>query len=113
VPLRWPQPKEVAPGLILVQALGLPKPRLPATSEGRLALEAALQVKTRLAAVGVFQVLRSDADYLAEAMTRDQAMDLGFADSQPEVAIWAQTPEGQKQLEKERRETLERLRRGV
>ncbi len=68
---------------------------------------------TRLAAAGVFGVLRTDADVLADAMTRNQAMELGLADSQREVAIWAQTPEGQKQLEKERRETLERLRRGV
>ena len=47
-----------APGDTAAVALNLRRP-----------IEAALQVATRLAAAGVFRALRSDADYLAEAMS--------------------------------------------
>ncbi len=43
-------------------------------------------------------------------MTRDQALELGVANPHEGGAIWASTPEGQKQLEIERREALERYR---
>jgi hypothetical protein len=76
----------------------------------RRPIEAALQVTTRLAAVGVFQVLRADAGYLAEAMTRNQALELGIADPQKDAAIWTNTPEGQEHLRRERQEALERAR---
>ena len=46
----------------------------------RRPIEAALGVTTRLAAGGVFEVLRRDSDYLAQAMTRNQALELGIAD---------------------------------
>ena len=52
----------------------------------RQPVETALQVKTRVAADGVFRVLRSDAEILAEAMTRDQALELGVADPHRDAA---------------------------
>ena len=67
---------------------------------------------TRLAAAGVFRVLRTDADYLAEAMTRDQALELGIADPQDD-AIWTDTEEGREYFRRERQKALARLRRGV
>lgn len=76
----------------------------------RKPIEAALGLKTRVSAAGVFQALRADADVLVEAMTRDQALELGVANPHEGGAIWASTPEGQKQLEIERREALERYR---
>jgi hypothetical protein len=75
----------------------------------RKPVEAALQLKTRLPADGVFRVLRSDAEILAEAMTRDQALELGAADPHHDAAIWQGTPEHQKQMRKEREEARERL----
>jgi hypothetical protein len=89
-----------APGDTAAVALNLRRP-----------IEAALQVKTRLAAVGVFQVLRTDADSLAEAMTRNQALALGIADPQDDAAIWTNTPEGQERLRRERQEARERFQR--
>jgi hypothetical protein len=68
-------------------------------------------VTTRLAAAGVFRVLRSDADYLAEAVTRDQALELGIAGPQQDAAIWTNTPEGQEKLRRERQEARERFER--
>ena len=46
----------------------------------RRPIEAALGVTTRLAAGGVFEVLRRDSDYLAQAMPRSQALALGITD---------------------------------
>ena len=74
-------------------------------------VESVLQLKTRLAAEGVFRVLRSDADILATAMTREQALALGAADPQQDAAIWQGTPEHQEQMRKERQEARERYRR--
>jgi hypothetical protein len=55
----------------------------------RKPVEAALQVTTRLAADGVFRVLRTDAAILAQAMTRDQALELGLArPDETSVARW-------------------------
>lgn len=55
----------------------------------RKPVEAALQVKTRLAADGVFRVLRSDAEILETSMTRDQALELGIArPDETTVATW-------------------------
>ena len=56
-------------------------------------------------------MLRSDAEILADAMTRDQAHALGAADPQKDGAIWTGTPEGEEQLKKERREQLEEYKR--
>jgi len=77
----------------------------------RKPVEAALQVTTRLAADGVFAVLRSDAGILATAMTREQALALGAADPHRDAAIWQGTPEHQEQMRKERQEARERYRR--
>jgi hypothetical protein len=81
------------------------------TANLRKPVESVLQLKTRLPADGVFRVLRSDADILASAMTRDQALALGAADPQQDAATWRDTPEGQEQLRKERREQLEKYER--
>ena len=55
----------------------------------RKPVEAALQVTTRLGAEGVFAVLRSDAEILATAMTREQALELGVArPDESSVAKW-------------------------
>jgi G:T/U-mismatch repair DNA glycosylase len=55
----------------------------------RKPVEAALQVTTRLAADGIFRVLRSDAEILATSMTRDQALELGVARAdETAVATW-------------------------
>jgi hypothetical protein len=88
-----------APGDTAAIALNLRRP-----------VEAALQVKTRLAAVGIFSVLRSDADYLAEAMTRNQALAPGVANPGQDAAIWVNTEEGQEHLRRERQKALERAR---
>jgi hypothetical protein len=78
----------------------------------RKPVEAALQLKTRLSAAGVFRVLRDDAEILADAMTRDQALELGAADPHRDApAIWRDTPEGQEALRKERQEARERFKR--
>lgn len=77
----------------------------------RRPVEAELQVANRLPAVGVFRVLRSDADILAEAMTRDQALALGAAHPNEGGAVWAGTPEHEAQMKKERQEARERYRR--
>ena len=82
-----------APGDTAAVALNLRRP-----------VEAALQITTRLAAAGIFRVLRSDADYLAEAMSGNQAQALGKTDPYREEAIWVNTEEGQKALRKERKE---------
>jgi hypothetical protein len=76
----------------------------------RKPVERALQVTTRLAADGVFRVLREDGDILAEMMTRDQALALGAADPNQGAAIWSGTPEGEEQARKERKEARERYR---
>ena len=89
-----------APGDTTALALNLRRP-----------IEAALQIRTRLAAAGVFRVLRTDADYLAEAMTRNQALALGVADPAQDAAIWVNTPEGQDELRKERQKAREAYRR--
>ncbi len=89
-----------APGDTAAVALNLRRP-----------IEAALQLTSRLAAAGVFRVLQSDAEVLAEAMTRDQALELGAADPHEGAAIWTNTPDGQEELRKERQEALERYRR--
>jgi hypothetical protein len=60
---------------------------------------------------GVFRVLRTDANLLAEAMTQNQALELGAADPQENAAVWTGTPEGQEALRKERQEARERYRR--
>ncbi len=77
----------------------------------RKPVEAALQVTTRLAAAGVFRALRSDAETLAKALTRDQAHELGVANPYTETAIWTQTEEGQEALRQERQEARERYER--
>lgn len=74
----------------------------------RKPVEAVLQLKTRLPADGVFRVLRSDAEILAAAMTRDQALELGAADPAEGAAICTQTEEGQEALRKERQKARER-----
>jgi hypothetical protein len=76
----------------------------------RKPVESVLQLKTRLPAEGVFRVLRSDAEVLAEAMTREQAVELGAADAQEGAAIWRDAPEGREQAKKEREEALARSR---
>ena len=60
-----------------------------------------------------FLSVAETAQFLAEAMTGNQALELGLAGSQRDVAIWTQSPEGQNQLQRERRELLGRLRRRV
>ena len=77
----------------------------------RKPVESVLQLKTRLPADGVFRVLRSDAEILANAMTHDQALELGAANPQQNAALWVGTPEHQEQMRKERREALERFKR--
>ena len=77
----------------------------------RKPVESVLQLKTRLAADGVFRVLRSDAGIRASAMTREQALALGAADPHQDAAIWQGTPEHQEQMRKERQEARERYRR--
>ena len=74
----------------------------------RKPVEDALQLKTRLPAVGVFRVLRSDVDILGRVQTREQALALGAADPQQDAATWAGTPEHEAQAQKERQEALER-----
>jgi hypothetical protein len=76
----------------------------------RKPVEAVLGLTTRLAADGVFRVLRADAELLAKAMTHDQALDLGAADPHEFAAVWTGTAEGQEQLKKERLEARERYR---
>jgi hypothetical protein len=77
----------------------------------RKPVETALQVTTRLVAAGVFQVLRSDAEILAEAMTRNQAEELGATHPYRERAMWVNTEEGQEALRQERQEARERYQR--
>ncbi len=77
----------------------------------RKPVESALQVKNRLPADGVFRVLRSDAEILASAMTRDQALELGAADPSQDAAIWHGTPEHEEAMRKERQEARARYAR--
>ena len=77
----------------------------------RKPVEAALQVTSRLAAAGVFSVLRSDAETLATALTRDQAQELGVTRPYHDAAIWTRTEEGQEALRQEGREARERFER--
>lgn len=76
----------------------------------RKPVEAALGITTRLAADGVFRVLRSDAEILPKAMTRDQALELGAADPHQNAAVWTGTPEWEEEMRKERRQARERYR---
>jgi len=55
----------------------------------RKPIEAELQVQTRLDAAGLFRVLRGDAAILAQAMTHEQARELGLVKpSERDVAMW-------------------------
>ena len=98
-----------APGLNGAGELASQMPDVAAVATNlRKPVEAALQLPTRLAADGVFRVLRSDAEILATMMTRDQALALGAADPNQDAAVWTGTPEGQERLKPERREARER-----
>ena len=76
----------------------------------RKPIEAALGLTTRVAADGVFRVLRADGEILGQAMTRDQALALGAANPNAVGATWAGTPEAEEQARKERREAREHYR---
>ena len=66
---------------------------------------------TRLDAAGVFRVLRDDAAIVAEAMTRDQVLELGAAVPQENAAVWTGTLEGQEALRREQQEAREQYQR--
>lgn len=71
---------------------------LPATGSHcagfRQPIEAALGLQTQVPVAGVLRALESDAEILASLSTREQAVELGLRDPNPDAAVWADTPEG-------------------
>ena len=59
----------------------------------------------------VLGALREDAKVLVEAMTVDQARELGLANTEKDGAVWVGTKEHEEQMRKERQEARERYRR--
>ena len=88
----------------MVLATGLRKP-----------VERTLGVTTQVQADAVLRALREDAAVLVEAMTVDQARELGLANTEKDGAVWAGTKEHEelvrKERRKERQEARERYRR--
>ena len=76
----------------------------------RKPVERTMGLTAQVSAPGLIEALRSDADVLREAMTKEQALELGAADPQQNAATWAATPEGQEQLRNERKQALEKYR---